>query len=44
MQLEQYSLASQQALRAEYPQQPLRGQVALVTGGMTTFESFSTGG
>jgi len=33
MKLEQYSLASQQALRAEYPQQPLRGQVALVTGG-----------
>lgn len=33
MKLEQYSLASQQALRAEYAQQPLRGQVALVTGG-----------
>ena len=33
MQLEAYSLATQNALRDEYPHQPLRGQVALVTGG-----------
>jgi len=32
MQLEEYSLARQKALAAEYPHQPLKGQVALVTG------------
>ncbi len=32
MQLEDYSLARQQALADEYPQQPLKGQIALVTG------------
>ena len=32
MQLEDYSLARQKALAGEYPHQPLKGQIALVTG------------
>jgi glucose 1-dehydrogenase len=32
MRLEDYSLARQKALAGEYPQQPLKGQIALVTG------------
>jgi glucose 1-dehydrogenase len=32
MQLEDYNLAKQKALVAEYPHQPLKGQIALVTG------------
>lgn len=32
MQLEEYNLARQQALCGEYPHQPLKGQIALVTG------------
>jgi glucose 1-dehydrogenase len=32
MKLEDYSLARQKALLGEYPQQPLKGQIALVTG------------
>jgi glucose 1-dehydrogenase len=32
MQLEDYSLARQRALVREYPHQPLKGQIALVTG------------
>ena len=32
MQLDDYSLARQQALVGEYPHQPLKGQIALVTG------------
>ena len=33
MKLEEYNLARQLALRGEYPQQPLQGQIAMVTGG-----------
>ena len=32
MKLEDYTLAKQKALIGEYPQQPLKGQIALVTG------------
>ncbi len=32
MQLDDYSLARQKALAGEYPHQPLKGQIALVTG------------
>jgi glucose 1-dehydrogenase len=32
MKLEDYTLAKQKALVGEYPQQPLKGQIALVTG------------
>jgi glucose 1-dehydrogenase len=33
VQLESYDLAAQRRLQAEYPQRPLAGQIALVTGG-----------